>query len=56
MSLSKRHRPPVIHKSNLAENDISKAYTGAVLRIRAIPVLNTFVAWQLYKPDEPTIT
>jgi hypothetical protein len=42
VSPSKKHKPPVINKSNLAEIDISKAYTGAFMRIRAIPVFNEF--------------
>ena len=53
VSPSKRHKPPVINRSNLAEIDISKAYTGAFIRIRAIPVFNEFDTWQPYKPDEP---
>ena len=31
-----RHRLPVIHKSSLVEIDITKAYAGAFLRIRAV--------------------
>ncbi|MFM7978874.1 MAG: hypothetical protein ACKPKO_06120, partial [Candidatus Fonsibacter sp.] len=37
----------------LAEIDISKAYTGAFMRIRSIPVFNEFDTWQAYKPEEP---
>ena len=53
VSLSKKHRPPLIPKSSLAEIDISKAYTGAFMRIRSIPVFNEFDAWQAYRPEEP---
>ena len=53
MSPSRRHKPPVIYISSLAEIDISKAYTGAFMRIRAIPVFNEFDTWQAYKQDEP---
>ena len=53
VSPSKRQTSPVINRSNLAESDISKAYTGAFMRIRAIPVFKEFDTWQLYKPDEP---
>ena len=51
VSLSKKHRPPVIKRSSLAEIDISKAYTGAFMQIKAIPVFNEFGAWQAYKPE-----
>ena len=53
VSPSKKHRPPSIPKSSLAEIDISKAYTGAFMRIRPIPVFNEFDTWQSYKPEEP---
>ena len=46
-------KPPVINRSNLAEIDISKAYTGAFMRIKSIPVFNVFDTWQAYKPEEP---
>ncbi|MFM7979757.1 MAG: hypothetical protein ACKPKO_10615, partial [Candidatus Fonsibacter sp.] len=52
-SPSKKHRPPTIPKSNLTEIDISKAYTGAFMRIRSIPVFNEFDTRQSYKPEEP---
>ena len=48
-----KQQTPVIHRSNLADIDISKAYTGTFMRIRAIPVFNEFDTWQPYKPDEP---
>ncbi|MFM7990036.1 MAG: hypothetical protein ACKPKO_63055, partial [Candidatus Fonsibacter sp.] len=37
----------VLHssRSSLAEIDISKAYTGAFIRIKSIPVFNEFDAW-----------
>ena len=35
------------------EIDISKAYTGAFMRIKSIPVFNEFDTWQAYKPEEP---
>ena len=41
-SPSKKHRPPTIPRSSLAEIDISKAYTGAFIRIRSVPVFNEF--------------
>ena len=53
VSPSRRHKPPVIYRSSLAEIDISKAYTGAFMRIRAIPVFNEFDTWQAYKQEEP---
>ena len=37
----------------MAEIDISKAYTGAFMRIKSIPVFNEFDTWQYYKPEEP---
>ncbi|MFM7988852.1 MAG: hypothetical protein ACKPKO_57015 [Candidatus Fonsibacter sp.] len=52
-SPSKKHRPPTIPNSNLGEIDISKAYTGAFMRIKSIPVFNEFDPWQYYKPVEP---
>ena len=51
--LSRKHRPPSIPKSSLAEIDISNAYTGAFMRIGSIPVFNEFGTWQAYKPQEP---
>ena len=53
VSLSRKHRPPVIQRSSLVEIDISKAYTGAFMQIKAIPVFNEFDAWQAYKQEEP---
>ena len=50
---SKRHKPPVINRSSLAEIDISKAHMGAFMRVRATPVFNEFDTRQPYKPDEP---
>ncbi|MFM7983749.1 MAG: hypothetical protein ACKPKO_30940, partial [Candidatus Fonsibacter sp.] len=41
---SKKNRPPTIPKSNLADIDMSKAYTGAFMRIKSIPVFNEFDA------------
>ncbi|MFM7981320.1 MAG: hypothetical protein ACKPKO_18590, partial [Candidatus Fonsibacter sp.] len=32
---------------------MSKAYTGAFMKIRAIPVFHEFDTWQAYKPEEP---
>ncbi|MFM7984865.1 MAG: hypothetical protein ACKPKO_36650, partial [Candidatus Fonsibacter sp.] len=46
-------RPPTIPRSSLAEIDIPKAYTGAFMRIRSIPVFNEFDTWQYYMPEEP---
>ncbi|MFM7858826.1 MAG: hypothetical protein ACKO96_44605, partial [Flammeovirgaceae bacterium] len=40
-------------RNSLAEIDISKAYTGAFMRIKSIPVFNEFDTWQAYKPEEP---
>ena len=34
---------------NLVEIDISKAYSGAFMRIKAVPVFNEFDAWQPYE-------
>ena len=48
-----KKRPPTIPRSSLAEIDISKAYTGAFIRIKSIPVFNEFDTWQAYKPEEP---
>ena len=53
VSLSRKHRPPVIHNNSLAEIDISKAYTGAFAKIRAIPFFNEFDTWQAYEQEEP---
>jgi len=53
VSTSKKHRPPVIKTSRPAEIDISKAHTGAFMKIKAIPLFNEFDAWQAYKPDDP---
>ena len=53
VSLSKKHRPPVIQRSSLAEIDISKACTGAFMKIKATPVFNEFDTWQAYKTEEP---
>ena len=50
---SKKQRPPTIPRSSLAEIDISKAYTGAFMQIRSIPVFNEFDTWRSYKPEEP---
>jgi hypothetical protein len=43
---SSKHRPHTISRSSLAEIDISKAYTGAFMRIKAIPVINEFDTWE----------
>ncbi|MFM7979759.1 MAG: hypothetical protein ACKPKO_10625 [Candidatus Fonsibacter sp.] len=50
--LSRHHRPLPIDQGNLAEIDVSKAYTGACIRIRAVPVLNKFDIWQPYQHKE----
>ena len=34
------------------EIDISKAYTGAFMRIKAVPVFNEFDVWQPYRDGE----
>ena len=52
-SPSKKLRPPTIPRSSLAEIDISKAYTGAFIRIKSIPVFKESDTWQSYKPEEP---
>jgi hypothetical protein len=41
-----------IRKADLAEIDVSKAYTGAFMRIRAIPVFNEFDLWQRHSEGE----
>ena len=41
-----KKRPPTIPRKSLAEIDISKAYTGAFIRIKSIPVFNEFDTWQ----------
>ncbi|MFM7989468.1 MAG: hypothetical protein ACKPKO_60155, partial [Candidatus Fonsibacter sp.] len=51
-SPSNKRRPPTVPKINLAEIDISKAYTGACMRIKSIPVFNEFDRWHYYKPEE----
>jgi hypothetical protein len=48
-SRSRHHRPEAIPRSSLAEIDISKAYTGAFMRIKAVPVFNEFDVWEPYK-------
>jgi len=48
---SSKHRPKAISKSSLVEIDISKAYTGAFMRIKAIPVFNEFDVWQPYNGE-----
>ncbi|MFM7980512.1 MAG: hypothetical protein ACKPKO_14465, partial [Candidatus Fonsibacter sp.] len=48
-----KKRPPTIPKSSLAEIDISKAYTGALMRIKSTPVFNEFDAYKTYKPEKP---
>ncbi|MFM7986022.1 MAG: hypothetical protein ACKPKO_42580, partial [Candidatus Fonsibacter sp.] len=55
-----KKRPPTIPKSNLAEIDISpaeidisKAYTGAFMRIKSIPVFKEFDTWQSDQEHEP---
>ncbi|MFM7979742.1 MAG: hypothetical protein ACKPKO_10540, partial [Candidatus Fonsibacter sp.] len=52
-SPSQKKRMPTIPRISLAMIDISKAYTGAFMRIRSIPVFNEFDAFQSYKPEEP---
>ncbi|MFM7983108.1 MAG: hypothetical protein ACKPKO_27690, partial [Candidatus Fonsibacter sp.] len=44
-----KKKPATIPRSSLAEIDISKAYTGAFIRIKSIPVFNEFDTWQAYK-------
>jgi hypothetical protein len=41
-----------LRKADLAEIDVSKAYTGAFMRIRAIPVFNEFDLWQRHSEGE----
>ncbi|MFM7984491.1 MAG: hypothetical protein ACKPKO_34715, partial [Candidatus Fonsibacter sp.] len=50
-----KKKPPTIPRSNLAEIDISKAYTGTgtFMRIKSIPVFKEFDTWQACKPEEP---
>ncbi|MFM7990389.1 MAG: hypothetical protein ACKPKO_64840, partial [Candidatus Fonsibacter sp.] len=48
-----KEKPLTIPRSNMAEIDISKAYTGAFIRIKSIPVFNEFDTWHAYKPEEP---
>ena len=38
-----------VSKGSLVEIDISKAYTGACVRTRAVPVFNEFDVWQPYE-------
>jgi hypothetical protein len=45
---SSKHRPRTISKSTLIEIDISKAYAGAFMRIKAVPVFNEFDTWEPY--------
>ena len=52
-SLARYYRPPPIDRGNLAEIDISKAYTGAFMRIRTVPVFSEFGIWRPYKAKEP---
>ena len=54
VNLSRHHRPPIINKINLAEIDISKACTGALMNIKSIPVFNELDLWQSYNAKEPT--
>ena len=42
-----------LRKADLAEIDVSKAYTGAFMRIRAIPVFNECDLWQRPSETEP---
>ena len=41
-----------IRKADLAEIDVSKAYTGAFLRIKAIRMFNEFDLWQRHSEGE----
>lgn len=50
-SNSKYHRAHTISQCNLVEIDISKAYTGAFMRIKAIPVFNEFDTWAPYNGE-----
>ncbi len=45
---SSKHRPHTTSKYSLVEIDISNAYTGAFMRIKAIPVFNEFDTWEPY--------
>ena len=45
---SPKQPPQTISKSSLVEIDISKAYTGAFMRIKAVPVFNEFDTWEPY--------
>ena len=40
-----------VSKSSLVEIDISKAYTGAFMRITAVPVFNEFDVWTPYEGE-----
>ena len=50
---SRSCRPPPISRDSLAEIDITKAYTGAFMRIQFVPIFNEFDVWKKYKPEEP---
>ena len=51
MSLSSLCRPSLDNKSSLADIDISKVYTGGVLRIKAGPAFSEFDIWQPHEAD-----
>ena len=40
-------------RTDLAEIDITKAFTGAFMKIKAIPVFNEFDTWQPYADSQP---
>jgi len=48
----KKHVAPSLRRSDLIEIDISKAYTGAFIRITAIPVFTEFDIWQPYNSND----
>ena len=52
-SVSNRYRPPNMYKLNLAEIDISNAYTGASIEIKRIHLVNEFGTWHSYNAVEP---
>ena len=52
ISKSIRCRAPTIPKTSLAEIDISKAFTGAFIRINEIPIFNEFDVWAPYPKGE----
>jgi hypothetical protein len=47
-----RCRAPTIPKTSLVEIDISKAFTGAFIRINEIPIFNEFDIWVPFQKGE----